>query len=115
MEKYNDFAIITEDKLSEINSAYKNAENKVEILRGENKREETIDGGERFIGSPVESPTSEPINSPSLPINSPSLPEQSPVRSPAKKNSLTQFNLLLFIILLELLYDSNGTNCGGNY
>lgn len=119
MEQYNDFATVADEKVGEFKKAYQKAMNvdKVEILRGDASPNENNDTS-RFIGN---SPVTNPINNEpsSSPVNSPSTtPNQSNNNSPsiapkAKSNSLNQFNLLLFIIMLELIYGNggNGSSC----
>lgn len=119
MEKYNDFATIGEDKIAQASQAYQSSlkQNTVEILRGDGSNNQS---GDRYIGtpSPIETPTTSPIETPvTTPINQPSQTtpnnnNSSTPTSKAKNNSLAQFNLLLLLLMLELIYGSS-TGCRG--
>lgn len=107
MEKYNDFATIAEEKITEVNQAYQNQHSGVEILSGDTSPNRAENGvGNAPITTPT-NPVANPRNSTGGGNTTPSVPISVPQKS---NNNNSLLNLLLMYAILELLYSPSGCN-----
>lgn len=104
MEKYDDFAFASKENLENLSKAYNN-NLKVDALNTGEKKDDSVSPNQED-GKTI-SPNQPAVKAPTMP-NQENKVVPLPTKSAKQNNSLSQFNLLLFAMVLSIINDSFG-------